>query len=315
MPAVAHEQAASMHLPLSLLTLMLLGSWQRSLGLRTVLRTRHAAAPLRPALRLYEARGGDAGGAPRAWDLRGLKQEASRQLLRGVKKGEKLRARLRKSQTGFGEDADALQAEIEALNERQGLLSQLDQGLQGVKSVGDEGFGALEKLAVELGVGDSPPERVRGPKKKKKAVAHAPRMPYWTYTAEGGFEVRVGRTAADNDKLSCDPEHRSSRDWWLHVAGFPGSHVVIRCEDDDLPESNPRLLKDAALLCAKYSKAPQGGNIPVTFTRCRHVSKPPGAKPGLVQVSDRAGTVNVRLGNEAQRVRDLEDTRFPPRQD
>eukprot|EP00968_Pinguiococcus_pyrenoidosus_P023745 scaffold3978_cov291-Pinguiococcus_pyrenoidosus.AAC.7 len=42
--------------------------------------------------------------------------------------------------------------------------------------------------------------------------------------------------------------------WWMHVSGCPGSHVVICSEEDDLPDAQPQVLRDAALLTAKYSK-------------------------------------------------------------
>ena len=54
----------------------------------------------------------------------------------------------------------------------------------------------------------------------------------------GSAEIRVGKGAGDNDKLSLEPEHRDGHDWWLHAAGCPGSHVVIRAEtvgSEELP--------------------------------------------------------------------------------
>ena len=110
-----------------------------------------------------------------------------------------------------------------------------------------------------------------GPKKKKQK-APPPRKPYWTYQSVDDIEIRVGRGASDNDQLSCSPEHRDGRDWWMHVAGCPGSHVVIRSQDDDLPEETVR---DAAALTAKYSKAPQKGKIRVSLVRCRQVGYHP----------------------------------------
>ena len=41
---------------------------------------------------------------------------------------------------------------------------------------------------------------------------------------------------------------------WLHVANNPGSHVVIRSVDDNLPTLYPETLKDAALLAGVNSK-------------------------------------------------------------
>jgi hypothetical protein len=47
---------------------------------------------------------------------------------------------------------------------------------------------------------------------------------------------------------------RRRQDWWLHVAGHPGSHVVIRSHDNNLPLALPETLRDAAALAAKHSK-------------------------------------------------------------
>lgn len=97
------------------------------------------------------------------------------------------------------------------------------------------------------------PRQARGPK-KVKGTKSAPRQPFLTFVSKDGIEIRVGRGSADNDKLSLDPQLRDSRDWWMHVAGHPGSHVVIRCQEDDLPSAHPETMKDAAALAAKNSK-------------------------------------------------------------
>jgi hypothetical protein len=56
----------------------------------------------------------------------------------------------------------------------------------------------------------------------------------------------------------------------MHAAGFPGSHVVIRSQEDDIPEET---IRDAAALSAKYSKAPQKGKVGVNLVRCRQVRR------------------------------------------
>ena len=74
----------------------------------------------------------------------------------------------------------------------------------------------------------------------------------WTFTSADGVDIRVGRTSSDNDEVSCNPECRDSKDWWMHAAGCPGSHVVIRYTGDEGP---PReTVTDAALLAAVNSK-------------------------------------------------------------
>jgi hypothetical protein len=96
------------------------------------------------------------------------------------------------------------------------------------------------------------------------------------------------------------------QDWWLHVAGHPGSHVVVRSHDNDLPTTMPETLKDAAALAAKNSKAPQRGKVGVSYVRCRQVSKPSGAKAGLVQLAGDVGHLKVDVAAVGDRLARLE---------
>ena len=41
-------------------------------------------------------------------------------------------------------------------------------------------------------------------------------------------------------------------------------------------------MEEAALLAARHSKAKDSAQVPVDYTQIRHVSKPQGAKPGMV---------------------------------
>ena len=102
------------------------------------------------------------------------------------------------------------------------------------------------------------------------------------FTAPDGMAVLVGRTAADNDILTF--KLASQRDFWLHVAGDAGSHVVVRN-----PEGLSRLpratLRFAAALAAGHSKARQGGQVAVHVARVADVKKPRGMPPGKVALS------------------------------
>lgn len=99
------------------------------------------------------------------------------------------------------------------------------------------------------------------------------------HVSPDGMIVLVGRTAADNDVLSL--QLGAPRDFWLHVAGESGSHVVVRNPEglERLPRETERL---AAALAAKYSKARRGGRVAVHLTTCAEVSKPRGLPPGQV---------------------------------
>jgi predicted ribosome quality control (RQC) complex YloA/Tae2 family protein len=96
-----------------------------------------------------------------------------------------------------------------------------------------------------------------------------------------GMTVLVGRTARDNDVLSL--KLAGSRDFWFHVAGESGSHVVVRNPDklDTLPRETKRF---AAALAAGYSKARRGGKVAVHMARASDVSKSKGLAPGKVHL-------------------------------
>jgi predicted ribosome quality control (RQC) complex YloA/Tae2 family protein len=100
------------------------------------------------------------------------------------------------------------------------------------------------------------------------------------YALPGGWRVLVGRTEVDNDRLSLKVAR--PEDWWFHVRGMPGSHVVLQGPAGEEPDRKTR--ESAAAIAAYHSKARGGGIVAVTCTRARYVTKPPGAKPGTVQV-------------------------------
>lgn len=99
------------------------------------------------------------------------------------------------------------------------------------------------------------------------------------FQVENQWEILVGKTAVANDRLSL----RIGRpmDFWFHVAGMPGSHVVAR--HPEKPESCPREIKRiAGGLAAFYSKAKNGKRVAVHFSTCKHVSKRGGLPAGKV---------------------------------
>lgn len=107
-----------------------------------------------------------------------------------------------------------------------------------------------------------------------------PEPKLYEHLLPGGWTVFAGRTEADNDRLSL--KLARPKDWWFHVRGMPGSHVVLRVPEGREPDR--QTLKAAAAVAAWYSKARGGGVTPVSATLAQHVSKPPGAKPGTVTI-------------------------------
>lgn len=95
----------------------------------------------------------------------------------------------------------------------------------------------------------------------------------------GDFEVLVGRGDRENDELTFDVAEPD--DAWMHVAGSPGSHVVVRNPErlDALPRD---VLERAARLAAWYSKSRHARRVEVHVCRVGDVSKPRGWAPGKV---------------------------------
>jgi predicted ribosome quality control (RQC) complex YloA/Tae2 family protein len=116
---------------------------------------------------------------------------------------------------------------------------------------------------------------------KPENGAHRPDPPrVWEYGLPGGHQVMAGKTDADNDRLSL--KVAGPHDWWFHVRGMPGSHVVLKTFGGQPPDR--RTLNAAAAIAAYHSKARDGGVVAVSGTLARYVNKPRGAKPGSVQI-------------------------------
>lgn len=97
-----------------------------------------------------------------------------------------------------------------------------------------------------------------------------------------GFEVLVGKGDAENDALTFG--EGEPRDFWMHVAGCAGSHVVVK-NPEDLKELPREVLEAAAALAAWHSKARGArGKVEVHVCRVADVSKPRGFARGEVRL-------------------------------
>ena len=102
----------------------------------------------------------------------------------------------------------------------------------------------------------------------------------YEYERPGGWKVIAGKSDSDNDFLSL--KSAKPNDYWFHVRGMPGSHVILRAKPNEGPDRGT--LKRAAAIAAFHSKARHGGVVAVSCTRARYVTKPRGAKPGSVRI-------------------------------
>lgn len=113
----------------------------------------------------------------------------------------------------------------------------------------------------------------RKPGKKKKETVSKPLR----FISSDGYEILVGKNNRQNDLLTM--KNASSNDMWLHTRNIPGSHVIVRKQQNDIPDAT---LVEAAEIAAFHSRARNSSTIPVDYTTVKNVKKPPGAKPGMV---------------------------------
>ena len=93
-------------------------------------------------------------------------------------------------------------------------------------------------------------------------------------------EVWIGKNAFSNDKLV---QSGHKEDVWMHARGVPGSHVLIRMNNNKgMPDKE--LVKKVASYAAYNSKARGAGLVPVIVTKLKYVRKPKGAAAGAVIV-------------------------------
>jgi len=100
------------------------------------------------------------------------------------------------------------------------------------------------------------------------------------YELPGGWVVLAGRTDRDNDHLSL--KMAAPNDFWFHVRGMPGSHVILRVPAGTEPDN--ATIKAAAAVAAWHSKKREARQVGVSCTRARYVTKPRGARPGTVNI-------------------------------
>lgn len=97
------------------------------------------------------------------------------------------------------------------------------------------------------------------------------------FVSREGLRILVGRNNRQNDRLTL--KQAGKNDLWFHTKNIPGSHVIVLTEGKKPGE---KTIADAALLAAFYSRGKESSGVAVDYTEVRSVSKPQGAKPGMV---------------------------------
>lgn len=125
--------------------------------------------------------------------------------------------------------------------------------------------------------------------KKDKKIKNKPKkIAIHSIDYDDTSKVYYGKNNLQNEYITFKVADKN--DVWMHVKGFPGSHVVIKC--DGYPSDE--LLVFAAKIAAKNSKAKDSNKVDVDFTTRKNVKKHPSGKTGLVNyVNFRTITVDL----------------------
>ncbi len=140
-------------------------------------------------------------------------------------------------------------------------------------------FEALVKAENEADLAEIRDELYRSgyaSKMKNYAVKKMSASKPLEFVTDGGYRVLCGKNNTQNDYITTKLADKN--DYWFHVKNMPGSHVLLICDD----EPGEMDFTQAAMIAARYSKASDGVNVAVDYTKARYVKKPGGSKPGFV---------------------------------
>ncbi|GAB4294333.1 MAG: hypothetical protein Kow0090_08970 [Myxococcota bacterium] len=127
---------------------------------------------------------------------------------------------------------------------------------------------------------------------------------YREFTSSSGMKILVGKGGKDNNELTF--KVASSKDYWLHTKGFAGSHTVIVCGKNKLPDE--RTAMEAAQLAAHFSKAPMGERVEVVYVKRAFVKPVKGEAGKVIYTNERtivvmkSDEIILKLGKQGEEV-------------
>ena len=114
------------------------------------------------------------------------------------------------------------------------------------------------------------------------------------YIVSNDVVVHIGQNAKENDILtqSSNPKH-----WWMHASGYPGAHVVLQYEGDEVPREMKR---DAAVLAIHHSKTLDTQMSWVDMTRVENVNA--SKHYGRVTLTGKVDQLTIFMRKEKERL-------------
>jgi len=176
---------------------------------------------------------------------------------------------------------------IPQITERLRVLASEITALQGEEEKLVKAYSEKPSMTVDEAQADKAPKPAASGQRLVDGYRPSPetlvRRTAKVFRSSEGMQILVGKSSRDNDVLTLKVAR--SEDFWFHVAGYGGSHVILR-NPEKLPAAPKQSLLEAAQLAAYFSQARNAPKVEVHYTQKKFVSKPKGAKPGLVRLKE-----------------------------
>ena len=109
--------------------------------------------------------------------------------------------------------------------------------------------------------------------KKEKSKKNKPLH----FVDDNGFDIYVGKNNYQNDELTF--KFATGNDWWFHTKKIHGSHVIVKTNGKELPDST---YEYAAELAAYYSSGRDTDKVEIDYLQKKNVKKPASSVAGFV---------------------------------
>ena len=139
-----------------------------------------------------------------------------------------------------------------------------------------ENAGDLDDIRREMGEFGYMKKLSGKKKSSRKEDKSSPRV----FRSSDGYLLYVGKNNFQNEEVSfqiADP-----KDFWFHVKGVAGSHVIAKTDGKTLEELPDRLFEEAAELAAYFSSEKENAKVEVDYTERKNLKKIIGGAPGFV---------------------------------
>ena len=161
---------------------------------------------------------------------------------------------------------DALDTYIEETKKSISHLEMILSSLSTAES--EEDLTQIRQELYDYGFTKKRPTVKKG-QQKKSAPLH--------FVTSDGYHIYVGKNNFQNEEVTF--KIATGNDWWFHSKTIPGSHVIVKANNEELPD---HIFELAASLAGYYSTGRDQDKIEIDYTQKKHLKKVAGAAPGYV---------------------------------